>query len=347
MYQREYERKLRIGVVGAGSHTYRNLLPALHYLPVELVAICNRGEEKLARTVAEYRCKGYTVPAEMYEKENLDAVVMAVSPKSHPDLACEALAHGLHVFMEKPAAMRLEEVDRMICAAEKAGKYVVVGYKKAFMPATEKVLEIVHSGKYPEMTNMLAVYPMTLPSNGREVLEQGEITNWLLNGCHPLSFMIEVGGKVESVQAITNENGFGMVQLKFKSGVIGNLHLADGPRPSGDEYRVYGNGWSMELEGGSRVVFRRGIPFTYAYTNNFAPAGEDSGDLVWEPASCLATLENKALFVQGMVQEMKYFCDCVLDGRRPVKGSLEFARHVTQVYEAALLSNGKEIAIVD
>ena len=46
MYQREYEKRIRVGLIGAGSHAYRNLLPALHYLPVKLVAICNRGREK-------------------------------------------------------------------------------------------------------------------------------------------------------------------------------------------------------------------------------------------------------------------------------------------------------------
>ena len=29
-YQREFERVLRVGVVGLGSHSYRNIMPALH-----------------------------------------------------------------------------------------------------------------------------------------------------------------------------------------------------------------------------------------------------------------------------------------------------------------------------
>ncbi len=345
MYQRDFEKKLRIGIVGAGSHTYRNLLPALHYLPVELVAICNRGEDKLSRTIAEYHCAGYTEPKAMYDNEQLDAVVMAVSPQLHPELVCEALSRGLHVFVEKPASMDVAGIDRMIEASQKYGKHVVVGYKKAFMPAAEKAKEVIQGGKYPAMSNILAIYPMTLPADGKGVLERQEITNWLLNGCHPLSFMIELGGAVESVQALTNEAGFGMVQLRFTSGVIGNLHFAEGPRPSGDEYHIYGNGWSVDLDGGSKVALKRGIPFEYASTDNFAPAGEESGTLVWEPGSCLATLENKALYVQGMVQEMKYFCDCILEDHPPVKGSLAFARQVTEVYEATLISNGERILL--
>lgn len=66
---------------------YRNLLPALHYLPVHLTAICNRGEDKLNRTIEEYNCPGYRTPKEMYENEDLDAVIIAVSPFMHPELA--------------------------------------------------------------------------------------------------------------------------------------------------------------------------------------------------------------------------------------------------------------------
>ena len=75
MYQREFEKKARIGLVGVGSHTYRNLLPALHFLPVELVAMTSRGQEKLQKTAAEYGCRTYATAKEMYENEQLDGVV--------------------------------------------------------------------------------------------------------------------------------------------------------------------------------------------------------------------------------------------------------------------------------
>ena len=82
-------------------------------------------------------------------------------------------------------------------------------------------------------------------------------------------------------------------------------------------------------------------------TTEYAPPGDASGAVVWEPQNCLATLENKALFTQGMWAEMKYFCDCVLAGKSAERGSLEFALDVMRVYEAALLSGGQRVAIGD
>jgi hypothetical protein len=40
-----------------------------------------------------------------------------------------------------------------------------------------------------------------------------------------------------------------------------------------------------------------------------------------------------------------YFCNCVLEHKIPEEGSLEFACEVMDVYEAALLSSGKEMIL--
>ena len=46
-----------------------------------------------------------------------------------------------------------------------------------------------------------------------------------------------------------------------------------------------------------------------------------------------------------MVQELEYFCNCILTDQSPQKGSLAFAGEITEIFQAALLSNGKEICI--
>ena len=59
----------------------------------------------------------------------------------------------------------------------------------------------------------------------------------------------------------------------------------------------------------------------------------------------MATLENKALFTQGIYGELAYFCECIIEDRRAEKGSLEFALELMKVSEAAMISNGKQIDI--
>lgn len=337
MYQREFDKKIRVGIVGAGSHSYRNLLPAMHFLPMELVAICNPSQERRMRTISEYRCPGYADAEQMYANEELDAVIISVSPFMHPSLTIQALEHNLNVFIEKPPAASADEVEDML--SHRGDRVVSVGFKKAFMPAAVKAREIAGSSKYGGLKSILAVYPMSLPEDGELVLREGRFTNWLGNGCHPISLLLSVGGEVDAVTTLDQ-----CVSLRFKNGLTGTLYLASGPHPI-ERYSFFSDKWNLHIDNTSRVVLNRGIPFEYAYTNNFAPEGDDSGQILWEPQNCLATLENKSLFLQGIIGEMNAFCRAVLQGEDASFGSLEFALQVMRVYEAALISNGKTIKL--
>jgi predicted dehydrogenase len=345
-YQRDFTKRLRVGVVGVGSHSYRNVLPAMTFLPVELAAFCDVNIDLARKTAPQFGVKNcYPNAKDMYAKEKLDAVFICVGPKQHPALTCEALDAGLHVWLEKPAAIRASEVEEMI--RHRKDKVVVVGLKKAFMPCTEKVIELLSMPQHKPLHSMLGTYPMDIPPNGKEVLEKGEVVNWLANGCHPLSMLMAVGGPVAAVTVHRAKSGGGTCVLEFASGAIGNLHLAHGANSSqpAETYSFFAEGCSISVENCRRVIYQRGIPFKYGVTTSFAPAGTDSGAVVWEPQNTLATLENMALFTQGMYGEMKYFCDCVLEGKKAERGTLEFALDVMKVYEAALLSGGKRTEI--
>lgn len=345
-YQRDFERVLNVGIVGVGSHAYRNLLPAMTFLPVSLRAVCDADLARAEETAAQYGVTAcYADAAEMYRREKLDAVFLCVSPRLHPRLTCEALDAGLHVWMEKPPAMRVAEVEEML--RHRGDRVVVVGFKKAFMPATEKVIEIFAEARYGPIRSILAEYPTSVPGEGERVLQQGESTDWLGNGCHPLSFLLAVGGSVAGVAVHRGAHGGGVCVLEFSSGAIGNLHLAEGGNATQplERYAVFGDNCHVVIENCSRIVFQRGIPFVYGQTINYAAEGMDGGAIVWEPQNMLATLENKAIFTQGIYAEMRYFCDRVFAGEPAVKGSLEFAREIMLVYEAALLSAGDRIAL--
>ena len=281
----------------------------------------------------------------MYASEALDAVFLCVSAQLHPELACEAFGAGLHVWLEKPPALRASDMEAMIEA--RGDRVAVVGFKKAFMPATGKAMEIMALPDHGPLRSVLAVYPMAVPTDGRAVLDERRQTNWLANGCHPLSFLLAVGGSVRTVSMHRARRGGGACVLEFDSGAIGTLHLADGAPGSQpvEQYTLFGNNCFLRIDNAGRIELQRGIPFQYAHSANYAPAGLDHGAVVWEPQNHLATLENKALFTQGMVGEMRYFCDCVLDGRVAERGSLEFALEVMEVYEAGLLSQGEPVEV--
>ncbi len=343
-YQREYEKKLKVGVVGVGSHCYRNLLPTMNFLPVKVVGLCDVDLELARVTGEQYGVTNcYASSNQMYENEELDAVFLSVSPQLHPELTIEALDAGLHVWVEKPPAMRAGQVEEMI--RHRGEKVVVVGLKKAFTPSIRKVVEIFSQPKYLPLKTILCQYNMSIPANGAETLDSDQLDNWLANGIHPLSAMMAVGGPVQAVTVHRASHGGGACILEFAGGAIGNLHLGDGAPSPYERYEFYGTECVVSVENCLQVKLHRGTPIEYGKTTTYAPEGTDSGTIVWEPQNCLATLENKALFTQGMYGEMRYFCDCVLRGEPAQLGSLEFAHEVMKVYEAALLSDAQRVEV--
>ena len=346
-YQREFEKRLNVAVVGVGSHGYRNVLPTMTFLPIRLQAFCDVNIERAEITAEQYGVKAcYDNMAEMLKNEDLDAVFLCVPPRLHPELTCEALDAGVHVWLEKPPGMFASEIEEMI--RHRNDLVVVVGFKKAFMPATQKIIEIFNTEEFGPLRTLLGVYPMTIPSDGERILREHEHTNWLQNGVHPLSLLLAVGGKVAGVTVHRSKLGGGICVLEFGSGAVGNFHLADGARhgqPS-ELYQFFGNGCHAEIRNGTQVLLQRGMIYDYKDSTSFVAAGFDSGAIVWEPQHSLGTLENKGLFIQGFYQEMRYFCDCILEGKSAEKGSLEFASEVMKVYEAGLRSEGETITVL-
>lgn len=345
-YQRDFERKLNVAVVGVGAHGYRNVLPTMTFLPVKLQAFCDVNIDRAKITAKQYGVKNcYENMADMIRNEELDAVFLCVPPRLHPELTCEALDAGLHVWLEKPPGMFKSEVEKMI--RHRNDRVVVVGFKKAFMPATKKIIEIFNTDEYGPLRTLLGVYPMNIPSDGERVLREREHTNWLQNGVHPLSLLLAVGGKVSAVTVHRAKRGGGVCIIEFNNGAMANFHLADGARhgqPS-ELYQFFGDGCHAEIRNGTSVLLQRGMKFDYHGTTSFIPEDFDSGAIVWEPQHSLGTLENKGLFIQGFYQEMCYFCDCILEEKPAEKGSLEFALEVMKVYEAGLLSEGDRVVV--
>ena len=134
-------RRLRVGVVGCGLIAQVMHLPYLRELEekFEVVVLCDLSPEVLDFASRMHpRARAVTRWEETLD-EQLDVLLVLV-PGSHAPAAIAAAEAGVHVFVEKPMCLTLEEGRQMLAAADRGGVRLMVGYMKRYDPAYEALL---------------------------------------------------------------------------------------------------------------------------------------------------------------------------------------------------------------
>jgi predicted dehydrogenase/threonine dehydrogenase-like Zn-dependent dehydrogenase len=128
---------VRVGFVGAGNYASSMLLP--HLARDEQVRLARVATARPLSAVNAARKFGFdsisTDSSDVLEDESLDAVFIVTRHHSHADLVCRALATGRAVYVEKPLALRAEQLEQVLHAVETTGNdRLMVGFNRRFAP---------------------------------------------------------------------------------------------------------------------------------------------------------------------------------------------------------------------
>lgn len=148
---------MKLAVIGCGEHAVGSHGPAqvryaAEHPGVELTACCDLDQGRAARYRDRFGFRrSYTDLGAMIERERPDAVVVAVLPEVSCAVGSEVFARGVPVLLEKPPGLTVEEVDRLIAAAERggAGGRAVphqVGFNRRFVPLLREARERLAPG---------------------------------------------------------------------------------------------------------------------------------------------------------------------------------------------------------
>lgn len=144
------DKKLRIGVIGTGGISGSHITTYKKQPDVELVAGCDLIPGKAEKKFAEFEIEGakfFTDYKEMIDTMNLDAVSVCTYNRTHAECTIYALEHGVHVLLEKPMTVTLEEAVAIRKAEKKSGKIVSVGFQPRFDANMQMIKKIVQSGE--------------------------------------------------------------------------------------------------------------------------------------------------------------------------------------------------------
>lgn len=236
------EPNTNVGVafIGAGSYAQGNLLPNLPATIHKITVLTNSGTT--SRRVAERF--GFTSctdqESDIFDNPKVNTVFIATRHESHAAYVKQVLEHGKHVFVEKPLALTVGELQMVEDAWRTSGKELMVGFNRRFAPLSSKLKKAVGNGP---MSMLYRVNAGNIPAG--TWIQDMEIGGGRIigEGCHFIDYMSWVCGSLPVrvyASAIPDANGHNdtvNINLEFANGSTGVVaYYANGSKALTKEY---------------------------------------------------------------------------------------------------------------
>lgn len=279
-----------------------------------------------------------TIPDAFDQHPNV--ALICTPPNSHLELASEAARHGCHLFIEKPLADRREGVTSLIALIRSERLLSMVGCNLRFHPGIITVKKLLDQGTIGRIVSARAEAGQYLPDwhptedyrnlyTTRRDLGGGII----LDAIHEIDYLQWMLGDIREVACFSGnlshlqmetEDTAGIL-LRFKSGVIGEVHLDCVQRAYSRTCQLIGDEGTIRWDFGSGEVRW----FT-------VKTGK------WEVSSNPPNWQLNEMYLD----EMRHFLSCLADKSKPFQ-DIQEASQVLEVALAAKLSSetGKVITL--
>ena len=145
-------RKLRVGFIGCGWIAGSHIKSFMKQPDVEIVAGADLVPGKAKAFFEKYGVEGvktdYASHKEMLDDESLqlDAVTICTYNRQHAEPAIYALKKGVHVLLEKPFTVTLDEAVAVMKAEKESGKILSIGFQPRLDANMKMIKKIVDSG---------------------------------------------------------------------------------------------------------------------------------------------------------------------------------------------------------
>jgi predicted dehydrogenase len=314
-----------------------NLLRNFSYLPnCRVKYVVDSSPDRRAFVETNFpRTKAVDTCALVLSDSEITGVVIATPAGSHFQLAKEALLAGKHVFVEKPLATKVSEVDELAKLAEERNLVVMVGHTFIYNAAVRYVKKLLDAG---ELGEIRYIYSQRL-NLGRI---RGDIDALWNFAPHDISIIqywlgdpVPVGIHrlgMDFIQKGVDDVVF--LSLVYPQKIIANIHVSwldpqkvrkmivVGSRKmvvyddiADDKIAIYDKGIDKKAILGQNMDFDNPRPDQFSYR---------SGDIVLPNIS----------FTEPLRSEAEHFVDCVRNGKKPITGTLH-ARNVVSILEQA------------
>jgi len=335
---------LRTALIGFG-YWGPNYARVLNELPnTVLAAVCDANDDRLAVVRRRYRLTATcTRLADLWSRDDVDAVVIATPASTHEALVRDALEHDRHVLVEKPMALTVGAAEALCRLAASARRVLMVGYTFLYNGGVRKMKEYIAPEQFGQ------VYYLHATRTNLGPIRQDVDAVWDLAPHDVAIFNYLLGEQPAWVSAVgarvlrTSREDIAFATLGYSNEVLGNIHVSWTDPNKVREVVAVGSRRRLvfnDLNDVERLrVFERGVSVGEAIAESY---GEfkllvRDGDIISPKVPASEPLKNQC-------QE---FADAVASGRQPL-ASGEFGVGVIRTLaaiEASMSARGAAVRV--
>ena len=267
---------VRFGIVGLGNigSLYAKLLLEGKINRAELVAVCSRSPDKLAR-YAKLKC--FPKSEEMIRSGAMDALLIATPHYSHTPIGIDALQRGLHVLVEKPISAHKADCERLLAAHTNKQQVFAAIFNQRTDPFYIKIRDMVRNGELGEVRRVNWILTNAFrpeayyASGGWRATWSGEGGGVLLNqAAHNLDLFQWIFGMPKRVRAACGLGRYHQIEveddvtacLEYPNGATGAFVTSTGEAPGTSRLEVAAERGRIVYENDTLMFTRNEVPMS-------------------------------------------------------------------------------------
>ena len=250
-------RRIGIGIIGTGGIAATHAKAVQSLEEAELVAGCDIVESRVQDFACRYGVSAvYTDSHAFFQDPRVEAALVCTPHIAHCPLAIQAAQAGVHVMVEKPLSVNLDEADEAIEAARKANIKFGVIFQRRFWPAAQRARKAVEAGKLGKIILGDCIVKWWRPKEYYESRPwrgtwKGEGGATLVNqAIHAIDMYQWLMGPVESVYGLWGNLSHPFIEaedvavaaLRFRNGALGTILATVSVNPQlGSRVTIHGD----------------------------------------------------------------------------------------------------------
>lgn len=349
--RRPLPESLGVGFIGAGNHARVALAPAFRKAKVDFRGACSSSGSSSHKLAKDFGFGFNTTSSdEIFSDGDCELVVISTRHDSHAELVAKGLASGKHIFVEKPLAVSLEQLQTVQNALESAeDRLLAVGFNRRFAPATKAIIDKLKGRRAPIAVVMCINAGAIAADNWNNDIAQGG-GRIIGEACHFVDLAHAlVQSPIEKVFCqplfLTEDRTLNnaLISLEFLDGSVASIqYLCNGNKTlSKENIKVFSSGNIFEIDNFSRV---KGLGLGQKVKNSLK--AQDKGH-----SACVAAFVSdirsgsSANFSNQTTLHVSLACLAVLESARRERAvsmeelSGEFSQQQAEFYELARMAH--------